>query len=536
MMKRFLTLFVSLFFSVVVFGNASVSAETDYTEKTQELVDGIIDFKLSQTESGTVQEWIDGVLSQTAGTASEWYIFALSRYGHYNFSEYEKALYDYLKANGKRTAVTELKYALVLASAGSGDSYISESVGATGKQGIMSYVYGLHMLNNGYESEGITNEEIINAILSMQKADGGWAVMGDNGETDTTAMTIQALAPRYNDNETVKAAIDNALKLLSGRQLENGDFASYGVPNPESTGQVLTALTSLGIDPTADERFIKNGNNLIDGIELYRNADGSFSHEKGKEYSDNATVQTFYSLVSYLRFSEGKSSLYILKNEEATPAPETPTVISENYEKNETGNEETVVEEAEKANYKPVACAVIALLAAGGTVLLLLLKKAKSQNIMAVIIVGGFAILFVIFTDFSSADDYYGSKTEKHNPTGTVTLLIRCDSIAGKSDEDYIPENGIILSDTFAIEEDETVFDILTQAAQEYSIQLDYSGGADSVYIVGMNYLYEFDFGDLSGWLYRVNGEQPSVGCDRYVLSDGDDIEWIYSCETGRDF
>ncbi|MGM9626294.1 MAG: DUF4430 domain-containing protein [Eubacteriales bacterium] len=50
-----------------------------------------------------------------------------------------------------------------------------------------------------------------------------------------------------------------------------------------------------------------------------------------------------------------------------------------------------------------------------------------------------------------------------------------------------------------------------------------------------MQYLYEFDFGDLSGWIYKVNGETPSVGCGDYVLSDGDEIAWLYTCDLGND-
>ena len=57
----------------------------------------------------------------------------------------------------------------------------------------------------------------------------------------------------------------------------------------------------------------------------------------------------------------------------------------------------------------------------------------------------------------------------------------------------------------------------------------------EMVYISGINYLYEFDFGDLSGWVYHVNGVSPSVGCGEYKLSDGDRIEWLYTCNLGND-
>ena len=35
--------------------------------------------------------------------------------------------------------------------------------------------------------------------------------------------------------------------------------------------------------------------------------------------------------------------------------------------------------------------------------------------------------------------------------------------------------------------------------------------------------------------MYRVNGEFPNKGCSDYKLSDGDFIEWVYTCDLGRD-
>ena len=517
---------------------AKAEQKNDNVYEAQSLVDGIVDFKLSQTDSSTVQEWIDGALTENAGKSSEWYIFSLSRYGDFDFSGYESALLSFLGQQKKCTASSALKYALVLASVGSSDSYISETVNsATGKQGVMSYIYGLHLLNNGYGNGSVTADETIGTLLGMQTSDGGWAITGDIAETDATAMAIQALAPHYEENETVRKAMDNALILLSERQLEGGDYASYGVSNPESTCQVLTALTSLGIDPMTDERFIKNGNNLIDGLKIYHKADGSFSHEKDKEYNENATVQTFYSLISYIRFSESKSPLYILEDESET-ITQTPPVTSDTDKEPATdidAKEEEIPEKTAETDYRLPVCLVISGAAVVAAVILILIKKGKKQNLIAVGAIAAAGIIFVLVTDFRGTEDYYGSVTKKDNPVGTVTISIRCDTIVGKSDEDYIPDDGIILNDSFEIEENETVFDILVEAAKKHSVQLDYSGTAGTVYISGINYIYEFDFGDLSGWMYLVNGEKSSVGCDGYVLSDGDFIEWLYSCEMGND-
>ena len=58
-----------------------------------------------------------------------------------------------------------------------------------------------------------------------------------------------------------------------------------------------------------------------------------------------------------------------------------------------------------------------------------------------------------------------------------------------------------------------------------------YSGG----YIEGINYLYEYDAGSLSGWMYKVNGLFPNYGCSKYEVKPGDAIVWMYTCDLGRD-
>ena len=57
----------------------------------------------------------------------------------------------------------------------------------------------------------------------------------------------------------------------------------------------------------------------------------------------------------------------------------------------------------------------------------------------------------------------------------------------------------------------------------------------NSAYIEGIHNLYEFDVGELSGWMYSVNGWYPNYGCSRYALKDGDVVEWRYTCDLGFD-
>lgn len=68
---------------------------------------------------------------------------------------------------------------------------------------------------------------------------------------------------------------------------------------------------------------------------------------------------------------------------------------------------------------------------------------------------------------------------------------------------------------------------------------MDFQGANEtsynSIYIKGINYLYEFSCGPLSGWMYLVNGEFPDFGVNKYDLKDGDVIEFKYTCDLGRD-
>lgn len=154
-----------------------------------------------------------------------------------------------------------------------------------------------------------TRENLISYILDSQLENGGWTFFGSTADPDMTSMTIQALAPYYNKNADVKNAVDKALDVLSSSQQDNGGFASWGTVNVESCAQVLTALASLGIDADTDERFIKNGNTLVDAIMEF-SVENGFAHVMDGGYNQMATEQAYYALVSYNRVKNGKTSLY----------------------------------------------------------------------------------------------------------------------------------------------------------------------------------------------------------------------------------
>lgn len=127
----------------------------------------------------------------------------------------------------------------------------------------------------------------------------------------------------------------------------------------------------------------------------------------------------------------------------------------------------------------------------------------------------------------------------------TVQVSIRCDTLSEDMSKledaalkDYVPKDGVILPVTdVTIKEGESAYDALSRICKEKEIHLEasYTPAYDSYYVEGINYLYEFDAGRLSGWMFRLNGAFPGRGCSEAILQEGDLAEFLYTCDLGRD-
>ncbi|MER1998297.1 MAG: DUF4430 domain-containing protein [Lysinibacillus sp.] len=134
-------------------------------------------------------------------------------------------------------------------------------------------------------------------------------------------------------------------------------------------------------------------------------------------------------------------------------------------------------------------------------------------------------------------------------PKRYVTISIQVHSLLKHRDmlhpslqsEKYVPASGFVLTPKKyeLLTKKDTVWNVLQRAVKEHGIHLEYEGANENiynnVYIEGINHLYEFSAGPLSGWMYRVNGVYPNYGSSQYVLQDGDVIEWHYTVDLGRD-
>lgn len=126
----------------------------------------------------------------------------------------------------------------------------------------------------------------------------------------------------------------------------------------------------------------------------------------------------------------------------------------------------------------------------------------------------------------------------------TVTLSVTCETILDNLDIfdkdklEVLPQDGVIYpAQSVTFYEGESVFDVLLREMQNNKIHMEFvmTPIYNSNYVEGINNLYEFDCGELSGWMYKVNGWFPNYGSSRYPLQDGDVVEWIYTCDLGRD-
>ena len=360
---------------------AFAESSEDYT--LEQLIDGIIEWKKEEVHSDLYEGnfLLNEEFVTAAGTTNgDWFPIGLGRYGYEdNYEAYLSVLTDKINTRyqteeklSKAKATEWHRISLAVAASGGNPKSIGEyngepidliadgtynrgSVVSPGRQGINGWIWGLISLDSKRyevpENAYHQRQDFIVEILKKQLADGGFALSGKVADPDITAMAVQALAPYYNSEieyeytsekvretdedgeasyikcrKTVRQVVDECLSWLSSVQMEDGDFYSWGTQNLESTCQVIVALTSLGIDPLTDDRFITDsGNTLLDGIMKYRLGNGGFVHSFTYDpdnpsslpdrANEMASHQALYTLVAVWRNRNGMRTLYDMRPE-----------------------------------------------------------------------------------------------------------------------------------------------------------------------------------------------------------------------------
>lgn len=355
-MKKIISLVVSLLIIVSV-AVLPVSAQSYDLESIYSTIDSIIDWK--NGESGTSSQVIDDELIQNAGnSAYDWFAFSSARMGREeDYASYISALEGYVKGGNtelltdyQRIALTTLACGGEISKNGMLEKAVFDSLSNDNlsEKTVNALLYALFILDSKrFEIPAdinLTREAIISQVLCNQLESGAFALTGNTPDTDVTCIAIQALTPYYRDSKTyayiqdgeemtatIREVIDLSLEYLSSIQLDDGDMPTWGVATSESTSQTIIALCGMGIDPLTDERFIKNGNTLMDGLMKYSQADGGFAHTltDGEGQSNAiASVQAFYSLVAYLRFENGQNILFDMSEESSGTIAEIDSTYS----------------------------------------------------------------------------------------------------------------------------------------------------------------------------------------------------------------
>ncbi len=399
------------------------------------------------------------------------------------------------------------------------------------RQGFNAYIWGLIALNctdiEAPENALHTRASLCGYIISKQLEDGGFALKGTAADTDMTAAVIYALAP-LKDDPQVSKALEKAERCLTSLQLESGGFSGMGIENSESTAQAIIAFTALdhGI---GDDRVSR----ALSALMKYKTTDG-FAHLSGDDSSGIATVQAAQALTALELHEQGRYLFSAAWEDVQTSVPDETEHDGSLSETSENAGDGAI-----RADGNTIKILVISVLAvAGGVLLIIWLVRGRKDRILivfsCVLLVGGIVMAFV---DIRTPEEYYSEAAEGDG----LIVMVSADCTAalenpGKAQRELLlPADGQIVSaQAITVPEGATAFDALVEAARIQKITLDYSDSLTGAYISGIHILYEFDYGSESGWLYRVNGELPSVACSEYQLSDGDVVEFVYTCELGR--
>jgi hypothetical protein len=97
-------------------------------------------------------------------------------------------------------------------------------------------------------------------------------------------------------------------------------------------------------------------------------------------------------------------------------------------------------------------------------------------------------------------------------------------------------QKGTILSSSeVGIKKDDTVLSITISLLKQKGIQYSIRGSGATAYVEGIDNLYEFDDGPLSGWNVMLNGKLLSESAGAAKLTNGDHIVWSYTSDYKKD-
>lgn len=118
-----------------------------------------------------------------------------------------------------------------------------------------------------------------------------------------------------------------------------------------------------------------------------------------------------------------------------------------------------------------------------------------------------------------------------------VTISIDCKTILNNMDtfkeqyKSFVPSSGVILVEAkIEYASGDTVLSLLKKVTKEKGIRIINQGG----YISNIANINQMGMQNgQGGWMYQVNGVLGDTGADAYKVSNGDVVQWRYTCYPG---
>ncbi len=231
-----------------------------------------------------------------------------------NFKNYLGYVTANLNAKPSSYSITDdLRASLAAGAAGNSSAAVTlmkkglfnRTLSALKGQGTKALAYALLTLDaNGIADGAITSSDssISRASLRGALCNAAAALTEKSTLTDadvqSAALIITAMAPYYQNDNDAQVGITSLLSQLALNQNSDGSFRN----SCAATAWVLTALSSLKIDPAAND-FLSY--DVYAGLLTFQNGDGGFGSMQSSSSSSPTTSVARIALVAYQVYQNG---------------------------------------------------------------------------------------------------------------------------------------------------------------------------------------------------------------------------------------
>ena len=292
----------------------------------------VLDKSVSETVDWGIDScgsYMQSVYGDNIGYGYEWYVFNMLRAGKNLTKEtldkyYEDVVKEVSKWDSMQKPTDIARTVLALSAMG-------KDITDVGGKNLADMLYNHPDLNTGsnelayallaLDARNVTvpdgakwsRDSIINALIGYQNSEGGFGLFDNNtAGIDMTAIILQALAPYYSSNDSVKTAVNAGLDYLRSKMSTNYDFDN----NSNSTAVVLMALNALNIDPAVEANgFGTADNNIVTALYGYRAEDGrGYRYMLDEGVNSYATMQVMQALTGYRMMKNNQGSYWIISD------------------------------------------------------------------------------------------------------------------------------------------------------------------------------------------------------------------------------